>query len=109
MLNWILELLEKLRFQLCDDGVLKLFLPLTQQYMEEFVQSELLSRRLAHYCSKKLSFMLSNVSETNVLTSPQGDVNRHELKETEKEKKDTNPIQNTLMEYQNCHHHRDIS
>lgn len=53
--------------------------------------------------------MLNNVADTNVLTSPQGDANRHELKEADKEKKEVNPIQSTLMEYQNCHHHRDIS
>lgn len=53
--------------------------------------------------------MLNNVNDNNVLTSPQGDANRHEIKDVDKEKKETNPIQNNLMEYQNCHHHKDIS
>lgn len=110
VLNWILELLEKLRSQPTDDGILKLYLPLTLQHLDEFTQSELLSRRLAYFCCKKLGFMLNSVAETH-LTSPQSDVQKSEQKDVDKEKKDTtnsNPVQNTLLEYQNCPHHRDI-
>ncbi|XP_071052506.1 mediator of RNA polymerase II transcription subunit 12 isoform X3 [Onthophagus taurus] len=111
VLTWILELLEKLRSQPTDDGILKLFLPLTMQYMDEFVQSELMSRRLAYFCCKKLGYMLNNVAESNLITSPQGDATKPEQKDADKDKKENvivNPIQSTLMEYQNCPHHKDI-
>lgn len=111
VLNWIIELLEKQKLQTPgDDGILRIFLPLTLQYLDELVQSELLSRRLAHFCAKKLGSMLTNVAETNVMTSPTSE-SKTEQKETEKEKKETttnNPLQSTMAEYQNCPHHRDI-
>ncbi|XP_008193999.1 mediator of RNA polymerase II transcription subunit 12 isoform X1 [Tribolium castaneum] len=110
VLTWILELLEKMRSQPSDDGILRLLMPLCLQYLDEFVQSELLSRRLAHLCCKKLGYMLNNVAENNLITSPQSET-KTEQKDNEKEKKDvpvTNPMQSTLMEYQNCPHHRDI-
>lgn len=110
VLNWIIELLEKQKSQPNDDGILRIFLPLTLQYLDEFVQSELLSRRLAHFCTKKLGFMLSSVPEQNIITSPPSE-SKSESKEPEKEKKEiipNNPVQSTMVEYQNCPHHRDI-
>nr|CAH7731850.1 unnamed protein product [Callosobruchus chinensis] len=110
VLTWIIELLEKQKSQPSDDGILRIFLPLTLQYLDEFVQSELLSRRLANLCTKRLSQMLNNVTDNNLMTSPASDT-KSEQKEGDKEKKENippNPIQNTLMEYQNCPHHRDI-
>lgn len=56
-LQWVLELIEKLRCP--DDGILKLILPLSLQYLGEFVQSELLSRKLAHQCARKLNQLCS--------------------------------------------------
>lgn len=106
-----MELLEKTRSQPNDDGILRLLLPLALQYLDEFVQSELLSRRLAHLCTKKLGYMLNNVAESNLVTSPHNEMVKTEQKDGEKEKKDIltqNPVQTTLMEYQNCSHHRDI-
>lgn len=111
VLGWILELLERTKSQPTDDGILRLFLPLALQYLDEFVQSQLLSRRLAHLCCKKLGFMLNNVAENNLATSPHSEPVKTEQKEGEKEKKDgiaPNPLQSTLLEYQNCPHHRDI-
>lgn len=103
-------MLEKTRSQPSEDGILRLLLPLALQYLDEFVQSELLSRRLAHLCTKKLGYMLNNVAESNLVTSPHGDV-KIEAKEGEKDKKEivnSTPVQSTLLEYQNCPHHRDI-
>lgn len=60
MLKWILELLDRLKSSTVEDGVLRLFLPLAQQYTDEFVQSELFSRRLAYLCSRKLSTLAAN-------------------------------------------------
>lgn len=113
VLNWILDLLEKVKSQQpADDGILKLYLPLMLQYLDEFVQSELLSRRLTYLCCKKISYMLNNVAENNLITSPHSET-KPEPKENEKDKKELlpnqNPIQSTLLEYQNCPHHRDIS
>lgn len=110
VLNWIIELLEKQRSQPNDDGILRIFLPLTLQYVDEFVQSELLSRRLAQFCTKKIGFMLSSIPEPNIITSPPSE-SKSEVKEADKEKKEnvsTNPVQSTMAEYQNCPHHRDI-
>ncbi|XP_072329937.1 mediator of RNA polymerase II transcription subunit 12-like protein isoform X1 [Scyliorhinus torazame] len=56
-LTWILDVLEKVRPT--DDEVLKLLLPLMLQYSEEFVQSAYLSRRLAYFCARRLSVLLS--------------------------------------------------
>lgn len=110
VLNWIIELLEKQKSQPSDDGILRIFLPLTLQYLDEFVQSELLSRRLAHFCTKKVGFMLSSVAEPNIITSPPSE-SKGEIKEIDKDKKEhspPNPVQITMVEYQNCPHHRDI-
>ncbi|XP_014668472.1 PREDICTED: mediator of RNA polymerase II transcription subunit 12-like protein [Priapulus caudatus] len=57
-LAWILDLLERVRG--VDDGSLKLLLPLALEYLDEFVQSQQLSRRLAHYCAKKLVAMATD-------------------------------------------------
>lgn len=94
-----------------DDGILRIFLPMSLQYLDEFVQSELLSRRLAYLCCKKLGYMLNNVAENNLITSPQSEIVKTEPKEVDKDKKEVvpvNPAQSTLVEYQNCPHHRDI-
>ncbi|KAJ8669737.1 hypothetical protein QAD02_000996 [Eretmocerus hayati] len=64
LLQWILELLDKMRSTPSDDGILKLLLPLALQYLEEFVQSELLARRLAYLCCKKISHMSNNIEST---------------------------------------------
>ncbi|XP_048811463.1 mediator of RNA polymerase II transcription subunit 12-like protein isoform X3 [Lagopus muta] len=57
-LTWILDVLEKIRP--ADDDILKLVLPLMLQYSEEFVQSAYLSRRLAYFCARRLSLLLSD-------------------------------------------------
>ncbi|NXG58703.1 MD12L protein, partial [Hemiprocne comata] len=57
-LTWILDVLEKIRPT--DDELLKLLLPLVLQYSEEFVQSAYLSRRLAYFCARRLSALLSD-------------------------------------------------
>ncbi|KAF7269352.1 mediator complex subunit kohtalo isoform X2 [Rhynchophorus ferrugineus] len=114
VLTWIIELLEKHdkpKSQPQEDGILRLLLPITLQYLDEFVQSELLSRRLSHFCTKKINFMLNNVAETNLMTSPPSE-SKTELKENEKDSKKENvppnPLQTTLNEYQSCPHHKDI-
>lgn len=68
-LNWVLDLLDKMRSQPSDDGIMRLFLPLAMQYMTDFVQSERLSRRLAYLVCKKLFLMLISSMENGSITN----------------------------------------
>lgn len=80
-LNWVLDLLDKMKSQPSDDGILKLFLPITMQYMTDFVQSERLSRRLAYMVCKKLSFMISSAQEAKENLSALGNLGeQHSIK-----------------------------
>ncbi|GLG99952.1 Uncharacterized protein GBIM_06326 [Gryllus bimaculatus] len=54
-LQWVLEQLDRMRSAPADDGILRLLLPLALQYLDEFVQSELLARKLAYLCARKLA------------------------------------------------------
>src|SRR5699024_4260475 len=52
-LTWLLELFEKIKS--VDDPMLNLIVPMLVQYVDEFTQSEFLSRRLSYYCAKKIN------------------------------------------------------
>ncbi|EHB15208.1 Mediator of RNA polymerase II transcription subunit 12-like protein [Heterocephalus glaber] len=67
-LTWILDVLEKIRPM--DDDLLKLLLPLMLQYSDEFVQSAYLSRRLAYFCARRLSLLLSDSPNLLAAHSP---------------------------------------
>ncbi|XP_045150934.1 mediator of RNA polymerase II transcription subunit 12-like protein [Echinops telfairi] len=67
-LTWILDVLEKVRPT--DDDLLKLLLPLTLQYSDEFVQSAYLSRRLAFFCARRLSLLLTDSPSLHAAHSP---------------------------------------
>ncbi|ELW65163.1 Mediator of RNA polymerase II transcription subunit 12-like protein [Tupaia chinensis] len=67
-LTWILDVLEKIRP--VDDDLLKLLLPLMLQYSDEFVQSAYLSRRLAYFCARRLSLLLSDSPNLLAAHSP---------------------------------------
>ncbi|XP_075412059.1 mediator of RNA polymerase II transcription subunit 12-like protein isoform X1 [Tenrec ecaudatus] len=67
-LTWILDVLEKIRPT--DDDLLKLLLPLTLQYSDEFVQSAYLSRRLAFFCARRLSLLLTDSPSLHAAHSP---------------------------------------
>lgn len=115
-LNWVLDLLDRIRSQPGDDGLLKLFLPMTLQYMSDFVQSERLSRRLAFLVCKKLSHVINSALESKEI---QGSTNLEQLLNGPDIKNETNPtesmvvdsknpIETLLHEYLTCPHHRDI-
>ncbi|XP_014230379.1 mediator of RNA polymerase II transcription subunit 12-like isoform X1 [Trichogramma pretiosum] len=118
-LSWILELLDKLRSAPTDDGILKLLIPLTLQYIEEFVQSELFSRRLAYLCCRKIAHMCVNVDTVNCQTATQSPVlnsnvnvkNENGVK-SESQANAATPISSQLQQvfndYLNCPHHRDV-
>lgn len=67
-LQWALELLDRMRNKMCDDGFLKLFLPFILQCLPFIVESERLSRRLAYLVCKKIGFMLQFVTEEDTIT-----------------------------------------
>ena len=47
-------------FRSPDDPLIRLVLSLILQYCKEFVKSEVLSRKLAYYCSKKITQLVSD-------------------------------------------------
>lgn len=53
-----------------DDGLLKVLSPLALQYCSEFCQSELLSRKLVYFCSRKLNAICNSVIDINPPQSP---------------------------------------
>lgn len=115
LLQWILELLDKMRSAPSDDGILKLLLPLALQYLEEFVQSELLARKLAYLCCRKIAQMCNNVDNNINPQSPMLAVTvKSEVNNTPKENNTVtqtstiNPLTVTFNDYINCPHHRDI-
>lgn len=59
VLQWILDLLDRLKLPNNEDGLSRLLLSLALQYLHEFVQSEQLSRKLVYLCARKISSMCS--------------------------------------------------
>ncbi|XP_059617864.1 mediator of RNA polymerase II transcription subunit 12 isoform X2 [Phlebotomus argentipes] len=135
-LNWILDLLDKVRSQPTDDGLLKLFLPLALQYMSDFVQSERLSRRLAYLVCKKMGHMINSAvenghiftqdaamapangsvkTETQETQNPEGSSKMQENSDYKEKSKIVMANGNTpgnpytfFNEYMSCPHHRDL-
>lgn len=70
-LTWIVDLVDKIRSQPTEDGILKLYLPLTLQHMSDFVKTEKLSRRLAFWVCKKLGNLFNNAIENGQITVKQ--------------------------------------
>ena len=86
--------------------------------MDEFVQNELLSRRLAYLCCKKLNALYTNLVEINQSSEPKesGTDTQPPLPPSSssatsgsnKDKKDIAVQTISFNEYLNCNHHRDI-
>lgn len=74
-LTWIVELVEKIRSQPTEDGILKLYLPLTLQHMADFVKTEKLSRRLAFWVCKKLGNLFNSAIENGQISLKQENQN----------------------------------
>ena len=64
-LQWVLETVEKYRYP--EDPIMRIILPLVLAYAKEFVRSELLSRKLAFQCAKKITYL---VNETEAINQP---------------------------------------
>ncbi|XP_077555179.1 mediator of RNA polymerase II transcription subunit 12-like protein isoform X10 [Haemaphysalis longicornis] len=112
-LSWILELVEKTKTP--DDAILKLVMPLTLQYVDEFSRSELLSRRLAHHCSKKLSQLVADYtvssprSQSPVTTSANpATANGGNTVSPVPNPPAISPLAASFAECLSCSHHRSI-
>lgn len=104
-LNWILDLLDKLRSQPTEDGILKLYLPIALSYMQDFVQSERLSRKLAYLVAKKLSTMIYEMmNHLNLDANSRVEI---PSKTQENSVKIISPYERALDEYLTCPQHRD--
>lgn len=57
-LIWLLDLFEKIKSP--DDSVMKIIIPLLLQYVDDFTESEILSRKLAFQCTKKLNLLIND-------------------------------------------------
>jgi mediator of RNA polymerase II transcription subunit 12 len=68
-LQWVYDMIE--RYRNPEDPIVRLLLPLLLQYANEFVKSELLSRKLAYQCAKKISVL---VHDTEAVCNASGDV-----------------------------------
>ncbi|XP_054168464.1 mediator of RNA polymerase II transcription subunit 12-like protein isoform X2 [Oppia nitens] len=82
-LSWLLDLLEKIKTP--DDTVIAIVNPLIIQYVDEFTQSEHLSRKLAYQCAKKLNQLVTdyNLGQTlDVNVDTNANVSGDDLKNT---------------------------
>ncbi|KAK8778545.1 hypothetical protein V5799_020115 [Amblyomma americanum] len=111
-LSWILELVEKTKTP--DDSILKLIMPLTLQYVDEFSRSELLSRRLAHHCSRKLSQLVADYtvssprSQSPVTTNANSTANGGNTVSPVPNAPAISPLAASFAECLSCSHHRSI-
>ncbi|RWS13512.1 thyroid hormone receptor-associated protein-like protein [Dinothrombium tinctorium] len=96
-LLWIMDLLEKIKSP--DDSVMSIIIPLLLQYVEDFCQSESLSRRLAYHCAKKLSQLVIDNSEKPNNASESNSENNSSPNSS-------NPLINCFKELLGCPHHR---
>ena len=67
-LGWLLEMVEKCRGW--EDPILRVVLPFALQYIHEFTQSELYSRKLTHTCALKLTQMVEDWASGSRPNSP---------------------------------------
>ncbi|XP_046392614.1 mediator of RNA polymerase II transcription subunit 12-like protein isoform X2 [Ischnura elegans] len=111
-LQWILELLDKVRTP--DDGILRLILPLALQYLDEFVRSELLARKLAHACARKLARLCTDhplSSTTSTTNSARPGSNGNDDRRSGNQScalARPNSVSSSLNEYLHCPLHREV-
>ncbi|XP_076370100.1 mediator complex subunit kohtalo isoform X2 [Tachypleus tridentatus] len=108
-LTWTLELVEKIKIP--DDSILQLVLPFVLQFVDEFTNSELLSRRLAYHCAKKLNLLINDYSvssprsQSPFILNPSGPTGPAVSPPTQPL---VNPLAANLAEIMSCPHHRSI-
>ncbi|XP_076043982.1 mediator complex subunit kohtalo isoform X2 [Oratosquilla oratoria] len=108
-LEWVLDLF--IRCRAMDDNMVRVVLPLLLQYLDEFVQSEYLSRKLAYYSALKLSQLCADSGTTSprsqspVLNNTSNGLSGNTTNTTAPT---INPLATTFQELLACHQHRPI-
>ncbi|XP_022102013.1 mediator of RNA polymerase II transcription subunit 12-like protein isoform X2 [Acanthaster planci] len=59
-LSWLVEITEKVKQH--DDNTFRIVLPFNLQFLEEFVRSQMLSRRLAYMCVRRLTAIINDAT-----------------------------------------------
>uniref|UniRef100_A0A0A9YNL5 Mediator of RNA polymerase II transcription subunit 12 n=1 Tax=Lygus hesperus TaxID=30085 RepID=A0A0A9YNL5_LYGHE len=104
-LQWILDLLERYKnWPPSEDGPLRLILPVALQYLEEFVQNELLARKLAYFCIGRLTQLCVNQTGSVSPNSP----NHNNTPILGNSNAIVAPNAVTFSEFLSCVHHKDI-
>ncbi|ELT92763.1 hypothetical protein CAPTEDRAFT_163894 [Capitella teleta] len=110
LLSWFLELLEKQK--ITDDTVLKLIFAQVMKYTSDFVQSQLLSRKLTHFCARKLSQFCNESScssaprSNSPVVSQSSNANSRSGSATPSHSQ--HPISSLFAEYNGCPQHRGL-
>ncbi|XP_071503303.1 mediator of RNA polymerase II transcription subunit 12-like protein [Diadema antillarum] len=101
-LSWLVDTLEKVKSN--DDSTLRFLLPFVVQYLEEFVKSQMLSRRLAYVCARRLTTMCSesrpqspHMNTSSNVQMPSSTPPHHQ-----------NALASILAEFRSCPHHHSI-
>ncbi|XP_071949352.1 mediator of RNA polymerase II transcription subunit 12-like protein isoform X1 [Antedon mediterranea] len=100
-LSWLVETVEKVNPK--DDNILRLVLPIVMQYVEEFCKGQILSRRLAYFCCRKLATFCSdacNPPQSPTLLSPANRFQANALPPSS--------LSMIFSEFTNCAQHRPI-
>ncbi|CAH1781069.1 unnamed protein product [Owenia fusiformis] len=107
-LQWLVELLEKSKIS--EDIVTKVVMLQVLQYLDEFSLSTLLSRRLAHFCAKKMAHLcnesgcLSPRTQSPLVTAG----SNGQMTTTSANQSLPSPLLTVLAEYNNCSQHRGL-
>lgn len=106
-LTWLLDLFEKIKSP--DDWVMGVVISLLLQYVEDFTQSEVLSRKLASHCARKLSQLLSDC--TNGVNGEVQSVENNQsngVNPANGTQNASNLLIANFTELLSCNHHRNV-
>ena len=114
-LTWLLDLFEKIKSP--DDSVMKIIIPLLLQYVDDFTESEILSRKLAFQCTKKLNLLINdftnfqnNPNENNKtsVSSPEDNENTKLNNMNNENSSASDPLISCFSQLLNCTLHRSV-
>ncbi|XP_022706547.1 mediator of RNA polymerase II transcription subunit 12-like protein isoform X2 [Varroa jacobsoni] len=97
-LSWLLELIERTKGP--DDPTLRITLLLVLQYTTDFVKNEILSRRLAYQCSKKIAHLVAD------FTLKEGGAVAAAKREGSLTVEELSPLAQAFVEILSCPYHR---
>ncbi|XP_013408893.1 mediator of RNA polymerase II transcription subunit 12-like protein [Lingula anatina] len=105
-LIWLVDTVDKLKSP--DDNVLKLLLMQVLQYVDEITCAQSISRKLAHFCCKKLALMCNETGySTPRSQSPLVTANANGQLTTTSAPQ-PNPVLGAFGEYTSCSQHRGL-